>query len=100
MTLEAAMQFRFYAKESKGKKRKFYNEHSLDEQRFYDTICMITAIRPKVQILIDDGTLPKERAEDCPDEFEKIRRSWHQLIALFETTGAVEDVIKRPSGEG
>jgi hypothetical protein len=84
MTLTAAIQFRLYAKESKGKKRKFYNEHSLDEQRFYDTICMIYGNKPeKYKYLVDDGTLPEERAEDCPDDFAKIAYSWHKLIAPY-----------------
>jgi hypothetical protein len=84
MTLEAAIQFRLYAKESKGKKRKFYNEHSLDEQRFYDTICMIYGNKAeRYKYLVDDGTLPRERAEDCPDDFKKIAHSWHTLIAPY-----------------
>lgn len=82
MALDSALSFKLYADSSTGEKKIYWDDHSLDEQRFYDTICMIYGHNPhKYEYLISNGTLPEERAENCQDDFNRIDRSWRTLLA-------------------
>ena len=69
--------------ESKQKKtRDLSDEHLLQEQRFYNSICMIYGSDAvKFAYLERDGYLPKERAARCPGEYEKTVESWIRLLA-------------------
>jgi hypothetical protein len=61
-----------------------WNEHSLDPQRFYNIICWVYGRDPEgYAYLIDDGTLPKERAELCGEEYERLDRSWTGLLSPY-----------------
>lgn len=82
MALDGALSFKLYAELYKGEKKIYWDEHSLDEQRYYDTICMLYGHNPKkYEYLIKDGTLPEERAANCQEEYERIERSWKTLLA-------------------
>ena len=70
----------------------FWDEHSLDQQRFYNIVCLIYGSNPnRYQNLVvqnskgflpgnGTGFLPKERAVRCPSEYKDINRSWNILI--------------------
>jgi hypothetical protein len=59
----------------------FWDEHSLDEQRFYNILCWIYGKDPEgYQYLVDDETLPANRAERCPAEYNRMSRSWEALL--------------------
>ena len=82
MALSGAISFRLYADLDKGQQRIYWDEHSLDEQRFYDTICLIYGHDPKkYAYLVKDNTLPEERAQLCEKDYPKIANSWHQLLS-------------------
>lgn len=82
MAIDGAMSFKLYADLSKGEEKIYWDEHSLDEQRFYDTFCMLYGHNPgKYDYLIKDGTLPEERAANCQADYERIERSWRTLLA-------------------
>jgi len=84
MALDGAISFRLYADLEKGQKKIYWDEHSLDEQRFYDTICLIYGHDPeKYAYLVKDNTLPEERAELCREDYPKIANSWHQLLSPY-----------------
>jgi hypothetical protein len=84
MALDGALSFKLYADLNKGEKKIYWDEHSLDEQRFYDTICMLYGHNPKkYEYLIKDGTLPEERAANCQPDYERIERSWRTLLAPY-----------------
>lgn len=60
------------------------DEHSLDPQRFYNIICWVYGHDPKeYAYLVRDGTLPKERAGVCRDEYARLYRSWSRLLAPY-----------------
>jgi Putative metallopeptidase len=73
----------------------FWDEHSLDQQRFYDIVCLVYGSDPETYDFLlqrdtkgfllsnDQGYLPKERAERCYDEYKAISGSWKQLIESF-----------------
>ncbi len=84
MALDGAISFKLYADLEKGQKKIYWDEHSLDEQRFYDTICLIFGHDPaKYAYLVTDKTLPEERAELCREDYPKIANSWHQLLVPY-----------------
>jgi hypothetical protein len=59
----------------------FWDEHSLDEQRFYNILCWIYGNDPEgYQYLVEDETLPANRAERCPAEYNRMSRSWEALL--------------------
>jgi len=60
----------------------FWDEHSLNEQRFYNIICGIYGQNPKKYAgLVKEKILPKARAERCEAEYQQIERSWVKLLA-------------------
>jgi len=84
MALAGAVSFKLYADLDKGQPNILWDEHSLDGQRFYDTICLVYGHDPqKYAYLVKDGTLPEERAGLCEQDYPKIARSWHQLLSPY-----------------
>jgi hypothetical protein len=66
----------------------FWDEHSLDEQRFYNILCWIYGKDSEgYQYLVDDETLPADRAERCPAEYDRMYRSWEALLAPYVKPG-------------
>jgi hypothetical protein len=60
------------------------DEHSLDEQRFYNTTCLVYGSNTELfKDLVTEGVLPKARAARCPWEWKRISRSWVRLLAPF-----------------
>ena len=87
MALDGALSFMIYAGLFEREEKAYWDEHSLDEQRFYDTLCMLYGHDPKkYAYLIEDGTLPVERAELCKDDYAKFRNSWQTLLAPYVKT--------------
>ena len=83
MALEGALSFKLYADFEKGEKI-YWDEHSLDEQRFFDTICLVYGHdEEKYGYLVKDGTLPEERAQFCSEDYRKVSDSWRKLLAPY-----------------
>lgn len=62
----------------------FWDEHSLSQQRFFNTICLIYGNNPqKYSDFVKNGTLPKNRAGRCQAEYAQIDRAWSRLLAPF-----------------
>lgn len=84
MALEGALSFKLYADLSKNEEKILWDVHSLDEQRFFDTICLVYGHdEEKYAYLVENGTLPDERAAYCTEDYDKVSRSWHQLLAPY-----------------
>ena len=84
MALDGALVFQLYADLDKGQKKILWDEHSLDEQRFYDTICLIYGHDPeKYSYLVKEKTLPEERAQICVEDYPKIAASWRELLGPY-----------------
>ncbi len=65
-------------------KRNLADEHLLQEQRFYNSLCMIYGSNStKYQEIVTKGFLPKERAVRCESEYQRTTDSWRNLIAPF-----------------
>ena len=65
----------------------FSDEHALNGQRFYNVLCLVYGQNPDAYAgWTRDGTLPPERAERCPEEYEQTRASWDRLLAPYLKT--------------
>jgi Putative metallopeptidase len=81
MALNGALSFELFADLQKGQNKALWDLHSLDEQRFYDTLCLIYGHSPeKYDYLITNGTLPEERAQFCKEDYERIESAWQTLL--------------------
>jgi hypothetical protein len=82
--IAAAEAFDLQAKMSSGQDLKFYDEHSLDQQRFYNILCQLFGSNPnKYEVLVTDGALPEPRAVRCPSEYQKNIQTWDKLLEKY-----------------
>lgn len=59
----------------------FADEHSLNEQRYFNLLCMVYGHDPEGYAgIVQNGMLPKSRAARCPDETRKIFAAWSRLL--------------------
>ncbi|MEZ5346740.1 MAG: DUF4344 domain-containing metallopeptidase [Pyrinomonadaceae bacterium] len=74
----------FFALQSKyGNKdaKEMADEHLLNEQRFFNSLCMIYGSDPnKYSGIVTNGLLPKARAVRCPTEYTRTANSWESLL--------------------
>jgi hypothetical protein len=83
MALDGALTFKLYADLAKGEKI-YWDEHSLDEQRFFDNICLVYGHdEEKYSYLVTNGTLPEERSVYCGEDYDKLSHAWRQLLAPY-----------------
>lgn len=62
----------------------FWDEHSLDVQRYYSTLCHVYGSEPeKYAHLKDDGVIGDERAELCIEEYEQVSKGWMLLLSPY-----------------
>lgn len=67
-----------------GSELPFWDEHSLSQQRFYNTICLVYGQNTKKYAeFVKNGTLPPNRAARCSNEYAQIDRAWSKLLAPF-----------------
>lgn len=79
--LAAADAFAIESKLSNTSKRNMADEHLLQEQRFYNSLCMIYGSNStKYDYIVKDNYLPKARAVRCPGEYERTMQSWKDLL--------------------
>lgn len=58
-----------------------WDEHSLDEQRFYNIVCWVYGENPdKYADVVKDGVLPEGRAVRCPDKYARMAKSRDTLL--------------------
>lgn len=59
----------------------FANEHSLDQQRYFNMVCWVYGRDPgRHRDLIEITGLPEARAERCKDEYARLDASWRRLL--------------------
>jgi hypothetical protein len=81
--LKAAEWFHLQSQQSEGDLA-FWDEHSLDQQRFYGMACLMYGKDPETfASFVTEGILPESRAARCPSEYSKKYKSWNQLLAPY-----------------
>ena len=79
--LAASDAFAAEAKNTAPNERNPADEHLLQEQRFYNTLCLAYGSNPaKYEYLVSEGYLPKDRAVRCPNEYQRTVESWVKLL--------------------
>jgi hypothetical protein len=59
----------------------FSDVHGLPQQRFYNLLCMAYGANPEIfKDIVDNKYLPKERAANCPREYQQVRSAFQKLI--------------------
>lgn len=62
----------------------YWDEHSLDLQRFYNVLCWVYGSDPEGWFeLVDSGELPADRADRCPDEYDQLANAWDILLEPY-----------------
>jgi len=78
----AAEAFSTESKNVSSDKRSLADEHLLQEQRFYNSICLLYGSdTEKYGYMLEEDYLPRERAMRCSDEYERTVNSWSSLLA-------------------
>ncbi|MBI1974049.1 DUF4344 domain-containing metallopeptidase [Candidatus Micrarchaeota archaeon] len=63
---------------------RFWDEHGLSLQRYYNTMCLVYGKDPDGHSnFVTDGYLPEDRAAQCPYEYPKIYNSWNKLLEPY-----------------
>jgi hypothetical protein len=65
----------------------FWDEHSLDEQRFFNLLCWVYGADPAVYGEIAELGIGQERLARCEEEFAQIETSWGILLDPYLKTG-------------
>jgi hypothetical protein len=82
--IAAADAFGMQAQLADSKELPFYDEHSLDQQRFYNILCALYGSNPgKYTAIVSRGLLPEARAVRCQNEYQKIVESWDTLLKPY-----------------
>jgi Putative metallopeptidase len=64
------------------------DEHGSASQRMYNTLCLAYGGDPKTFAeFVDRGWLPKERAADCADEYNQVKRAFVKTVLPFIDRG-------------
>lgn len=85
MVYHTAGSFLAYASEAEGYDIAYWDEHSLDMQRYYNMICLFYGANPdEREDLAVELELPADRAERCPDEFSLAYDSWGVMLEGLE----------------
>ena len=80
--LAAADAFRLESKSRTPSGNDLADEHLLQEQRFFNSLCMVYGSNPtKYSGIVEKGYLPEARAVRCPSEYERTAQSWSTLLA-------------------
>lgn len=83
--LRGAEWFQFNARRS-GTRTPFWGEHSLDQQRYFNILCWVYGSDTSAhrELLGREWGLPRERAERCPAEYDRMSRSWNAMLAQYK----------------
>jgi hypothetical protein len=96
MALSGAYWFQLQSESDR--KMPFWDEHAFDGQRFYNILCMIYGSDPvKYANFVSAGTLPKDRAARCPEEYNKLNKAWEKLLQPHLTNGAAINIDYKPT---
>ncbi|TAF05941.1 MAG: hypothetical protein EAZ77_13180 [Nostocales cyanobacterium] len=60
----------------------FWDEHSLNYQRFYNIICLVYGKKPqKYDVLVEKIGIPRQRQNTCRIDYNKKLKAWRTLLS-------------------
>ena len=87
MVLSAAKFFAIISSTEDVSQLTFWDEHSLNQQRFYDMLCLTYGSNPaKNKHLLGKNGLPPDRAQRCPAEYKRVDSAWQKLLIPYIKT--------------
>lgn len=85
--MAASEAFAIESKRRTPAKRQLADEHLLQEQRAYNSICLLYGSAPdKYAYVVSNGMLPSDRAAGCKKDYQKTIQSWTNLLATWRKT--------------
>ena len=67
-----------------GRPPPFYDAHGMDQQRIYNYLCLGYGAKPAAfQDYVDKGYLPKERAANCRNEFDRVKKAFELTMLPY-----------------
>lgn len=82
--LAGAQAFALESKYSDGSDLPFYDEHPLQQQRYYNIVCLLYGYNQnKYSDVVEKGLLPEARAVRCPGEYERNTKAWKNLLSPY-----------------
>ena len=84
-TLRGAEWFQLNSRRS-GPRTPFWDEHSLDQQRYFNILCWVYGSDPAAHkaLLGREWGLPQDRADRCPAEYDRMSRAWQAMLAPYK----------------
>jgi hypothetical protein len=84
LAISAADLYEIMSRDTELGKEDFFDEHSLDIQRYYSTLCHVYGSDPKGHAWVaKKAGFPRERQELCEEEFEALDASWLALLEPY-----------------
>jgi Putative metallopeptidase len=91
--------------------KQFADVHGTPAQRFYNLLCIAYGADPQLfGDMVEKGDLPKERADDCKDEYRQVAHAYEKLISqhvdhvlaqeLFDKSWLPDATIRVPRRPG
>lgn len=69
------------------RRQQYFDEHSLDDQRFYNVLCLVFGSDPQRYMwMVGNAGLPASRARRCPAEYAKLSAAWEALLKDYMRT--------------
>jgi putative metallopeptidase DUF4344 len=82
--MQVAHTYKVLSQDSLREPPAYWDEHSLDAQRYYDTLCMVYGRDAKQNAkLMNNDRLPEERAEICEKDYQRIETAWKTLLKPY-----------------
>lgn len=82
--VSAIYQFWYYADQTNPQDQLYWDSHSLDAQRMYDMACIVYGSNRKAYAdLVKDIELPKDRQEECVQEYRDARYAWNTILKPY-----------------
>jgi Putative metallopeptidase len=76
--------------------KQFAGAHGMPAQRLYNLLCLAYGADPQLfGDFVEKGYLPKERAEDCKDEYQQVAFAFQQLIGPYLDPALAKQVMDK-----
>lgn len=81
MVLSVAFLFSLEDEAGETDESSYWDEHSLDIQRFYDAVCLVYGSDPDDNAdVVEELEMDEARLDQCPEDYERQRLSWAKLL--------------------
>lgn len=88
-------------RDAEGQEIAWWDTHGIDEQRFYNTVCLFYGADPEArEAFAKEFDLPEERAEYCPLEYDAAAESWGAVLDSISTDTPADSITFTAPEEG